>query len=61
MRPDTDFEWEKWAQTQPFFSILTNPIFLIENWEENRDQFWDSGYRQLATKLFVSKVFIPKN
>ncbi|MCX6795498.1 MAG: hypothetical protein NT165_02090 [Candidatus Falkowbacteria bacterium] len=22
--------------------------------------FWDSGYRQLATKLFVEKVFIPK-
>jgi len=22
--------------------------------------FWDSGYRQLATKLFASKVFLPK-
>lgn len=22
--------------------------------------FWDSGYRQLATKLFVSRVFLPK-
>ncbi|MFZ4648513.1 MAG: hypothetical protein ACOYMB_02620 [Patescibacteria group bacterium] len=22
--------------------------------------FWDSGYRQLATRLFVEKVFIPK-
>ena len=53
MRPDTDIEWEKWAQTQPFFSILTNPIFLIENWEENRDQFWDSGYRD------VEHLFTP--
>jgi len=22
--------------------------------------FWDSGYRQLATKLFASRVFLPK-
>lgn len=22
--------------------------------------FWDSGYRQLATKLFIDKVFLPK-
>jgi hypothetical protein len=22
--------------------------------------FWDSGYRQIATKLFVNSVFLPK-
>jgi hypothetical protein len=22
--------------------------------------FWDSGYRRLATKLFVSRVFLPQ-
>jgi len=24
---------------------------------DSKSSFWDSGYRQLATKLFVSKVF----
>ncbi len=27
---------------------------------DGKSLFWDSGYRQLATKLFVSKVFLPK-
>ena len=27
---------------------------------DDKSMFWDSGYRQLATKLFVSKVFLPK-
>ncbi len=47
MRPDTDIEWEKWAQTQPFYSILVNPIFLKENWEENQHYFWNSGHHDI--------------
>jgi len=27
---------------------------------DTKSMFWDSGYRQLATRLFVSKVFLPK-
>jgi len=27
---------------------------------DGESMFWDSGYRQLATKLFVSRVFLPK-
>lgn len=27
---------------------------------DGKSMFWDSGYRQLATKLFVSRVFLPK-
>ncbi len=27
---------------------------------DGESMFWDSGYRQLATKLFVGKVFLPR-
>ncbi len=27
---------------------------------DGQSMFWDSGYRQLATKLFVERVFLPK-
>jgi len=27
---------------------------------DGNSMFWDSGYRQLATKIFASKVFLPK-
>lgn len=27
---------------------------------DGESMFWDSGYRQLATKLFISRVFLPK-
>jgi predicted nucleotidyltransferase len=27
---------------------------------DGHSMFWDSGYRQLATKLFASRVFLPK-
>jgi hypothetical protein len=36
---------------------------LADQYPESMDghsMFWDSGYRQLATKLFIDKVFLPK-
>lgn len=27
---------------------------------DGKSMFWDSGYRQMATKLFVNRVFLPK-
>lgn len=27
---------------------------------DGESMFWDSGYRQLATRLFISRVFLPK-
>lgn len=27
---------------------------------DGKSMFWDSGYRQMATKLFIEKVFLPK-
>ena len=26
---------------------------------DQNSMFWDSGYRRLATKLFITKVFLP--
>ena len=33
----------------------TQNSFLIDS----ESAFWDSGYRRLATKLFISRVFLP--
>lgn len=33
---------------------------LHANGIDGKSMFWDSGYRQVATKLFVSRVFLPK-
>ncbi len=30
------------------------------DWIDGSSMFWDSGYRNLATKLFVERVFLPK-
>jgi len=27
---------------------------------DKNSMFWDSGYRRLATKLFITKVFLPQ-
>jgi hypothetical protein len=28
--------------------------------QDDTDSFWDSGYRQIAAKLFITKVFLPQ-
>jgi hypothetical protein len=31
-----------------------------ENEMDTQSAFWDSGYRRLATTLFIKKVFLPQ-
>lgn len=37
-----------------------DPETTNRNRPDAQSMFWDSGFRQLATKLFIDKVFIPK-
>jgi hypothetical protein len=40
----------------PYGGIHTPHLESIDG----KSMFWDSGYRQLATKLFLNRVFLPK-
>jgi predicted nucleotidyltransferase len=40
----------------PFGGLPTEPAERIDG----QSMFWDSGYRQTATKLFARRVFLPK-
>lgn len=44
-----------YAKHYPLAKQNKNPGSQVED-----SVFWDSGYRQVATKLFVSNVFLPK-
>ena len=41
---DTDTEWEKWGERDPYFAVLTNPKYRTANLsDEVRREFFDSG------------------
>ena len=41
---DTDAEWEKWGERDPYFAVLTDPKFRSGNLsDEVRLEFFDSG------------------
>ena len=41
---DTDTEWEKWGERDPYFAVLTDPKFRSANLsDEARREFFDSG------------------
>jgi len=46
-----------WERFNPEFGGLHTPH---ADEIDGKSAFWDSGYRQAATKLFASRVFLPK-
>jgi SAM-dependent methyltransferase len=38
--------WSHLGKTRPFFSVLTNPKFLPDEFERNAKEYWDSGERE---------------
>lgn len=41
---DTDSDWEELGRTNPYFAVLTDPRYLVENITDNfRDEFFRSG------------------
>jgi SAM-dependent methyltransferase len=41
---DTDTEWKKWGERDPYFAVLTDPKFRSANLsDESRREFFDSG------------------
>ena len=45
---NTDKEWERIAQSEPYFGVLTHQQFLTENFDKKAEQkFWESGERHV--------------
>lgn len=48
----TDAEWEKWAQRDPYFAVVTHPTFRTEAFDtEARRQFFELGERDVDAVL----------
>lgn len=48
----TDREWERWAVQDPYYSVLTNPIYRSNALTtESRQEFFDSGRTQVTDLL----------
>lgn len=48
----TDAEWEKWAQSDPYFAVVTHPTFRTEVFDsEARSQFFELGERDVDAVL----------
>ncbi len=45
-----------YKQIRPIFPLIKGNY---ANFVDGDSPFWDSGYRQLATKLFIKKVYLP--
>ena len=44
MNPNTDTEWERWGQREPYFGVITDAKFRREAFTtESRKEFFDSG------------------
>ena len=62
---NTDKEWEKWGQRDPYYGVLTNTKFRSKNInEEAKTEFFASGdqhvHHVLSTvRKFIDPAFVP--
>jgi SAM-dependent methyltransferase len=55
----TDIEWEKWAQRDPYFGVLTDPMFRSERLtDEGKTRFFESGVGQVNYVLHMCRSTI---
>jgi SAM-dependent methyltransferase len=41
--PDTDRDWRKWGQRDPYFAVLASPRYSRENIAKNKEAFFGTG------------------
>ena len=59
MRLDTDTEWERWGQFDPYFGVITHPKFRRAALDdEARKEFFESGERHVEYVLQVIRTHI---
>jgi ubiquinone/menaquinone biosynthesis C-methylase UbiE len=51
MPANTDRQWRKWGETDPYFGVITFPEFRAHRIAENLDSFFQMGRRDIARIL----------
>ena len=65
MNPNTDTEWERWGQREPYFGVITDAKFRRQALTtESRKEFFDSGvthvdYVMQMIRLHIASDFCP--
>ncbi|MBF0383303.1 MAG: class I SAM-dependent methyltransferase [Magnetococcales bacterium] len=64
---DTDSEWEKWGNNDPYFGVVTHDKYRKKNiTDEAKNEFFQSGQREVkkileTCKRHLDENFAPKN
>lgn len=48
---DSDNEWRRWGETEPYFGVLADPRFRMQDIRQNRDQFFELGRLTVEERL----------
>jgi SAM-dependent methyltransferase len=59
MNPNTDSEWERWGQREPYFGVITDARFRRHALTtESRKEFFDSGFAHVDYVLQMIRLHI---
>lgn len=45
---DSDENWRRWGERDPYYGVLTSPLFRLDSIEENREEFFGTGREFVA-------------
>jgi len=48
---DTDKHWRIWSKRDPYYAVLSNPVFRSDKLADNKDALFESGERHVADTL----------
>jgi 2-polyprenyl-3-methyl-5-hydroxy-6-metoxy-1,4-benzoquinol methylase len=51
---DTDDQWKRWGEQDPYFAVLSREKFRKKNIQENRKEFFESGAEAVAGVIDVA-------
>lgn len=57
---DSDRDWRRWAETEPYFGVLADPRFRMAAIGDNREEFFRLGRLQVEERLAAAeRLFGP--
>lgn len=54
---DSDNEWRRWGETDPYFGVLTDPRFRRDSIAQNRSEFFASGRLAIEERLTAAERY----
>lgn len=52
---DSDRDWRRWSETEPYFGVLADPRFRMASIEANRDAFFELGRAGVEERLAAAE------